>query len=233
MLYSLFYLIHMLKIIGGKWKGLYITTSKHISYRPITSSLRASFFNYLGDYIKECSFLDGFAGTGIIGFEALSRGARSCTFIENNKNAVLLLKRNIAALHASQDATVLPIKIEHVLSQKLMKFSNILGGHIDTKTLRHKGLENSEVSLINNKNVQDTIVSSIDIIFIDPPFQYPKDKLESLLDSITSNNILQKNSLLCVRYEKFHGKILVDTSLLRFIKEFTMSEAFLDIYQLT
>jgi 16S rRNA (guanine966-N2)-methyltransferase len=105
----------MMKIVGGKWKGLYISTSKQMNYRPITTSLRTSFFNYLGSDIQDTVFMDGFAGTGILGFEALSRGASKAVFIEQNRAAVTLIKKNIQHLHAEDYCTILCAPIETII----------------------------------------------------------------------------------------------------------------------
>ena len=88
-----------------------------MDYRPITSALRASFFNYLSDNIKECIFLDGFAGTGILGFEALSRGASKIIFVEQNHAAALLIEKNIHHLGQTKNGKVICTRIEKFLKQ--------------------------------------------------------------------------------------------------------------------
>lgn len=183
----------MLKILGGTLKGFYIRTSHRISYRPITSTLRKAFFDYLNDFIKYKIFVDAFAGTGIVGFEALSRGASFITFIDSNKEAISLINKNIKALNITS-SLILPYKIEFVISKNMLP-------------------------------------SAIDIIFLDPPYRYPKSKLENLLNRILNSNILNKNALLAVRYEKYTGKLNYNTKSLELIKEFTISEAYLDIYK--
>lgn len=182
----------MLKILGGIFKGIYIKTSHKIPYRPITSSLRKSFFDYLNDFIKDKIFVDAFAGTGIVGLEAYSRGATFITFIDSNKEAISLINKNIKALNITS-SIALPYKIEFVISKNLLPLTS-------------------------------------DIIFLDPPYRYPKAKLENLLNLILKSSILNKNAVLAVRYEKCFGKLNYNTNSLELIKEFIISEAFLDIY---
>ena len=74
----------MMKINSGIFRNSSIVILKNSSFRPTTSICRKSFFDTIGS-LSEKSFLDIFAGSGIIGFEAASRGAKKVTFVEMNK----------------------------------------------------------------------------------------------------------------------------------------------------
>ena len=74
----------MMKINSGIFRNSSIEILKNSSFRPTTSICRKSFFDTIGS-LSEKSFLDIFAGSGIIGFEAASRGAKNVTFVEMNK----------------------------------------------------------------------------------------------------------------------------------------------------
>jgi 16S rRNA (guanine966-N2)-methyltransferase len=67
------------------------------STRPITDRVKESLFNIIGGDIVDATILDLFAGTGSVGIEALSRGAKSCTFLDINRTAIGVLKANIDA----------------------------------------------------------------------------------------------------------------------------------------
>ncbi len=82
-----------MNILAGKYKGHKIRTIRHAAYRPTQTRIRKSLFDILGD-IEQYSVLDLFSGSGILGFEAASRGAASITFVENNWTAVKLLQEN-------------------------------------------------------------------------------------------------------------------------------------------
>ena len=82
-----------MQILAGIYKGRSIKTSIKSNYRPTKSIVRKSIFDTLG-IISGCSVLDLYAGTGILGFEALSRGARQVTFVENNPYIVKQLYEN-------------------------------------------------------------------------------------------------------------------------------------------
>lgn len=70
---------------------------------------RERLFGVLGSRVEGAAFLDLFAGTGAIGLEALSRGARRATFVENGRKVLPVLQRNLDALGAAERARLLPI----------------------------------------------------------------------------------------------------------------------------
>ena len=84
-----------LRIIGGELKGKKLYTIPGTLIRPTADRLRESIFNILSYLVKEAVVLDLFAGTGALGIEALSRGADSAVFIDNNKKALSVIERNI------------------------------------------------------------------------------------------------------------------------------------------
>ena len=82
-----------MKILGGRYKGLTIDTSKNLSYRPTQSRIRKSIFDILAPFTYS-SVLDLYSGSGILGFESASRGAESITFVDNNSASIKMLNRN-------------------------------------------------------------------------------------------------------------------------------------------
>tara|TARA_B100000683_G_C12447874_1_gene538870 strand:- start:989 stop:1507 length:519 start_codon:yes stop_codon:yes gene_type:complete len=90
------------QIHAGNLKGRRIKTVKNAPYRPTTALARKSLFDTLGN-IEGKTFLDLFSGTGIIGFEACSRGVRHVMFVEKSVRANALLKINFALLGISDD----------------------------------------------------------------------------------------------------------------------------------
>ncbi|MFA3958715.1 RsmD family RNA methyltransferase [Clostridioides difficile] len=69
-----------MRVISGKARGLKLNTPKNEDVRPTTDRVKESLFNMINSYIMESEVLDLFAGTGSLGIECLSRGAKSCTF---------------------------------------------------------------------------------------------------------------------------------------------------------
>ncbi len=82
-----------MQILAGRYKGVSIQTSAKYDYRPTQSKVRKSLFDILGD-LSDKTVIDLFAGSGILGFEALSRMAKSVIFVETNNNLVQLLYKN-------------------------------------------------------------------------------------------------------------------------------------------
>ena len=82
-----------MNIISGIFKSNKIKTSKDLSYRPTKSLVRKSIFDSL-NYFNFNSVCDLFSGTGIIGFESASRGAKFVTFVDNNYRAIKLIQEN-------------------------------------------------------------------------------------------------------------------------------------------
>ena len=89
-----------MRILEGKWGGRSLT-SPGGRVRPTAEALRAGMMELIGDALAGARVLDLFAGSGAIGLEALSRGARYCDFVENDPAALHALKANIAALRAT------------------------------------------------------------------------------------------------------------------------------------
>jgi len=88
------------RIIAGKWRGRKISFDDAEGLRPTTDRIRETVFNWLQPYLAQSHCLDCFAGSGVLGFEAISRGAESVVFLEQNKKTVNNLKKNIDGLGA-------------------------------------------------------------------------------------------------------------------------------------
>lgn len=86
-----------LQILSGKYKGRKIYTQSKLNYRPTKSRVRKSLFDHLGDLDKK-TVADLFSGTGVMGIEAASRGAVDVALVENDRNTVEILKKNIEKL---------------------------------------------------------------------------------------------------------------------------------------
>jgi 16S rRNA (guanine966-N2)-methyltransferase len=82
------------RIIGGEWRGRYIQVADLPGLRPTADRTRETLFNCLGQRLDGLACLDMFAGTGALGFEAISRGAKSVQMLELSPKAVETLKKN-------------------------------------------------------------------------------------------------------------------------------------------
>jgi 16S rRNA (guanine966-N2)-methyltransferase len=98
-----------LNIIAGKFGGRPIDAPDGRLTHPMSSRVRGSLFNIIGDEIRGAEVLDVFAGTGSLGLESLSRGANHATFIERDRLANKILVENITTLGVSDISTVFQI----------------------------------------------------------------------------------------------------------------------------
>ncbi|MDP6944793.1 MAG: RsmD family RNA methyltransferase, partial [Myxococcota bacterium] len=92
-----------MRIIGGKFRGRRLTAPAGLATRPMIARVREALYNILADRIVDARVADCFSGTGAVGLEALSRGARSVDFFEAGRHATGTLDRNISTLGV-QDA---------------------------------------------------------------------------------------------------------------------------------
>ncbi len=112
-----------LRIITGSLKGREIWTAKGVKFRPSTQFLRERLFSILGfDALRDSTFLDVFAGSGIVGFEAISRGARKAIFLELNYKNVEMIKANAERLSVTERVVVLRMDA----TRDLRRLSNAL-----------------------------------------------------------------------------------------------------------
>src|SRR3954462_6139434 len=91
-----------MRVVGGRLKGRNLVSPDSRAIRPTADRLRESLFNILihayGDPVEGARVLDLFAGTGALGIEAISRGARFALFVDNGTEARALLRNNVEAL---------------------------------------------------------------------------------------------------------------------------------------
>ncbi|WP_394754364.1 16S rRNA (guanine(966)-N(2))-methyltransferase RsmD [Crenothrix sp.] len=95
-----------LRIIGGQWRSRIITFADAPDLRPTPGRVRETLFNWLQYDIIGRTCLDLYAGSGALGFEAASRGAKSVVQVESNPQACQTLRQNAAALLANQVSSV-------------------------------------------------------------------------------------------------------------------------------
>jgi 16S rRNA (guanine966-N2)-methyltransferase len=96
----------MIRVISGIYKGARLRKVPSPLVRPMPDKLKTALFNILRDEVRDTNVLDGFAGTGSVGIEALSRGAAGAVFIEQFPTAVSVLKHNLAKIGVAAAAHV-------------------------------------------------------------------------------------------------------------------------------
>lgn len=146
-----------LRIIGGEWRGRKIPFATVVGLRPTQDRVRETLFNWVAGPIPGAICLDLFAGTGALGLEALSRGAKQVNFVDLSTVATRTLNDNIKQLPMAQGQIA---KVEQMSGFDWLR---------NYKTSLHTA----------------TQVKTYDLVFLDPPFALAlmQDMLTALFDS--------------------------------------------------
>lgn len=95
-----------MRIVGGRWAGRDLTSPADQRVRPTAEAVRAGLLDLLAPELKDARVLDLFAGTGALGLEAMSRGAKAVDFVETRPASLHALRANVAALHVRQRSRI-------------------------------------------------------------------------------------------------------------------------------
>ncbi len=106
-----------MRVIAGSARRIPLVTPEGKNTRPTTDRIKETLFNILQDEIPGCHFLDLFSGSGGIGIEALSRGAKQAVFVEFGKEPLACIKANLTKTKLSDRATVLPVEVTYAISK--------------------------------------------------------------------------------------------------------------------
>ena len=92
-----------MRIIAGAYKGRNLKSPPSLQVRPTSDRLRETLFNVIAPRIEDARFLDLCAGTGAVGIEALSRGARHATFVDRSRRSCQLIESNVELCRIPQE----------------------------------------------------------------------------------------------------------------------------------
>ena len=155
-----------LRVIGGELKGRRLRGPEGCGIRPTGDRVRGALFDILGPRINGSSFLDAYAGTGAVGVEALSRGASGVTFVEKDRPAVELLRRNVEmAGDLSRRARIVPRDLAaalRVLEEDGARFDIVFldppyeGGALDRalRLVGHSGVLHEESLVVSEHDAR-------------------------------------------------------------------------------
>lgn len=138
------------RIIAGLWRGRKLPVLNAEGLRPTGNRVKETLFNWLMPYIHQAECLDGFAGSGSLGFEALSRQAKKVTFLELDKTVANQLKKNLQTLKCCAEQA-------DVINQSSLDFLKQMQNqpHFDVVFLDppfHFGLAEQAISLLAENN---------------------------------------------------------------------------------
>jgi len=157
-----------LRIIGGEWRGRKIPFATVIGLRPTQDRVRETLFNWLSGPVVGARCLDLFAGTGALGLEALSRGAKHVTFVDLSNIATTSLKDNLKQLPLAGDQTTL---VEQKSSFDWLK------NYQATEALAEQG-------------------GQYQVVFLDPPFALAL--VPDILKALLTGNCLAHGAMIYV-----------------------------------
>ena len=169
-----------MRIISGKLKGKSINFVKNLNTRPLKDSVKENIFNIISHSklikveLNNSKILDLYSGIGSFGLEALSRGAKKVTFIEQNKVAINILKKNINNLSVQNNVELFSAEIDNVLeSKKIDKFDILFmdppfadKSYIETiKLIKKKRISNKDnlVIIHREKKTKDNLDNVLNI----------------------------------------------------------------------
>jgi len=114
------------RIISGKFGGRIIQAPEGKVTHPMSERIRSSLFNILGNEIKDAEVLDAFAGSGSLGLEALSRGAKHAIFIERDRVANQILRQNVGILNVEAESAVLQMNVASWITKNPDKLFDVI-----------------------------------------------------------------------------------------------------------
>ena len=128
-----------MRVIAGKARRLNLKTIPGIDTRPTTDRIKETLFNMIQYDIAGCTFLDLFSGSGGIGIEALSRGAKQAYFVEKAKPALRCIRENLRYTKLDKKAQVLATDVNSAIRQ--LETKNVTFDHIFMDPPYKKGFE--------------------------------------------------------------------------------------------
>lgn len=174
-----------MRIVAGKWRGRQIAAPKTMDTRPILDRAKVVLFDMLGHRLAQpgmlppVAVLDLFAGSGALGLEALSRGARFCLFVEQSRAVAAIIRKNLDTLEIIREADV--------LQSDVMRLSIRPPPVADTpKAADEPG--------------------RYELVFVDPPYRMlngpkPAPALRGLLHRLAHEPLISPDALILVRHE--------------------------------
>lgn len=106
-----------MRVIAGKARRLPLTAPEGKDTRPTTDRIKETLFNIIQDEVPGSMFLDLFSGSGAIGIEALSRGAKKAYLVEFGREPLKCIRANLEKTRLTEEAVVLPVEVTYAVSK--------------------------------------------------------------------------------------------------------------------
>ena len=106
-----------MRVIAGSRRHLILKTVPGMAVRPTQDRTKETLFNILNPYLADCRFLDLFSGSGAIGIEALSRGAKDVVMVEQSADSLACIKENLKSTRLTEEARLLSMDVFRAVPQ--------------------------------------------------------------------------------------------------------------------
>ncbi len=161
-----------MRVIAGKARRLQLKTVPGMEVRPTTDRTKETLFNIISSSIPQCNFLDLFSGSGAIGIEALSRGAKLSVFVENSRAAIQCIKQNLSATHLENDARIVTNDV--LLALGILEKEQLTFDVIFMDPPYNHGLELEVLKILG----KSSLINSDTVIIVEASLQTDLDEAE-------------------------------------------------------
>lgn len=162
-----------MRVIAGKARRLQLKTIEGMDTRPTTDRIKETLFNMISYNLEHSSFLDLFSGSGAIGIEALSRGAKRAYFVENNRNALKCIDDNLKFTKLKDEAIVLPMSFESAIAK--LDADKVFFDFVFMDPPYNKSLEKEVLRLLKNSSLIDSTSQLIIEASLETDFSYAEE----------------------------------------------------------
>ncbi len=157
-----------MRVIAGSRRHLILKTVPGMAVRPTQDRTKETLFNILNPYLADCRFLDLFSGSGAIGIEALSRGAKDVVLVEQSADSLACIKENLKNTKLSDEARLLSMDVFQavpLLAAEGKPFDIIFMDPPYDKELEHRVLEQLADSCLVNEDTLIVVEASLQTDF--------------------------------------------------------------------
>lgn len=198
----------MIQVLAGEFRHRRLTSPKGTATRPTTSQVRAAVFNICQNYIDGANFLDICAGSGSMGIEAISRGAKFTTFIDSDHYAISAIYENIKTLQITKQTEVCSGEAS-IWLKKLKKQYDIC--YFDPPYTRQDQKNHLVSSVLHLLDKNDQIVPH-GFIFLEESSFFVFESLELKTLVLDSKRRFGDSYLYCLRKQPKESPPIIETA---------------------
>lgn len=163
-----------MRVIAGKARRIQLKTPKGLNTRPTSDRIKETLFNIINSYLNDIRFLDLFSGSGAIGIEALSRGAKHATFVDKDRNSVNCIKENLITTKLMDAAEIINSDVIKAIS--LLESKDYIYNLVFVDPPYNMNIEKEILIVLENSN----IINSDSIIIIESSIETKFDYIDNM-----------------------------------------------------